>query len=196
MATLKYLLFIAIPIIWVVDAFLTYPAPITAYWLIWLYVACVLALFFLFLGALFRRRWKEVAIFCVIGPVALLPYLGLNVSFRWFYVEGFRFHASPIDRYLSQCKLIEFFEKDTKQKVGVCERQGLPGYGVLTVIYDTTGELELPASQRTPEWTKAMVRFSPGKVFTQSEGRAERLFGNLYEIAVQLEEEEGAPDEY
>lgn len=155
---LKYLLFIAIPIIWVADAFLAYPAPDISYWLIWVYLACLLALFFLFLGTLFRRRWKEVAIFCAMAPVVLLPFLGLNVSFGWLHVEGFRFHASPIEKYLSQCKLIEFIENGATQKVGVCERQGQPGDETLTVIYDTTGELALPVSQRTPEWTKAMAQ--------------------------------------
>jgi hypothetical protein len=195
-ATLRYPLFIAIPAIWAIDAFLSYPAPIAAYWLIWLYVAFVIGLFVLFLGALFRRRWKEVAVFCAMGPFVLLPYLGPSISLGWLYVEGFRFHASPIDQYLSRCKLIEFVEKEAKQKVGVCERQRLIGEGTLTVIYDTTGELMLPVAQRTPEWTKAMVRFSPGKFFTQSEGRAEHLFGDLYDIVVPLEVADGAPDEY
>ena len=196
MAMLKYLLFIAVPILWVVVAFLSYPAPTTASWLIWLCVACVPALFFLFLVALFRRRWKEAAIFCAMGPVVLLPYLGLNMPLRWLYVEGFRFHVSPIEKYLSRCKLIEFVENDAKQKVGVCERQWQPGDVTLTVIYDTTGELALSVSQRTPEWTKAIGRFSPGQFFTQSEGRAERLFGNFYEISVPPEEADGAADEY
>jgi hypothetical protein len=191
---LKYALFIAIPIIWSTNAFLSYPAPATAYWLIWFYVACLLALFSLFLGALLRRRWKSALIFCAMAPVVLLPYLGLNVSFGWLYVEGFRFHASPIEEYLSRCKLIEFVERGTEQRLGVCERQRWPGEGVLTVVYDTTGELALPVSRRTPEWTKVMMRFSPGKFFTRSEGRAGHLFGNFYEISVPLEEADGGDD--
>jgi len=160
------------------------------------YVACLLALFFLFLGALLFRRWKEVTIFFGIWAVVLMPIYGPRELPRWVYVEAFRRHASPIEEYLSRCKLVEFVENGAKQKVGVCERQGLPGDGVLTVVYDTTGQLMLSASQRAPAWTQAMGRFSPGKFFTQSEGHARHLFGNFYEVAVPLEEADGAADVY
>lgn len=195
-ATLKYLLFIAIPITWVVSGFLDYSAPDISDRILWAYPACVLALSVLFLGALFGRRWKEIAIFCAMSPVVLLPYLGLNEPLRWFRVEGFRFYVSPVQKYKSNCKLIEFLEKGARQQLGVCERRWQIGGGTLTVIYDTTGELMLPLSQRTPEWAKAMGRFSPGKFLTQSEDRAERLFGNFYEISVPLREHDGAPDDY
>ena len=99
-------------------------------------------------------------------------------------------------RHLSRCKLIEFVENDARQKVGVCERLPLGRGDNLTIIYDTTGELALPASRRTPEWTKAMVRFSPGRYFTEAEDRARHLFGNFYEVFVPLEEADGAADEY
>jgi hypothetical protein len=195
LTTLKYLLFVAIPVIWVAASFLSYPAPVISEWLIWMSAACLLALLLLFLSALFRRRWKEVAIFCAAAPVVLLPYLGLNVSLDWIYVAGFRFHASPIEEYMSRCELIEFIEKNFRQEVGICERQSHPGNGVVTVIYDTTGELVLPVTQRTPEWTKAMGRFSPGKVFTKSEGRAQHLFGHFYDIEIGLEDMDGAADD-
>jgi hypothetical protein len=189
-------LFVIVPTMWVLSAFLTYPLPTVSYWLVWLYLAGLPALCFLLLRALFRRRWKELALFCAMGTIVLLPYLGLNVRVDWIYVQGFRFHASPIEEYLSRCKLIEFVEKEATQKLGVCERHGWGALGTLTVIYDTTGELALPASQRTTEWAKVMARFSPGKFFTRSEGQGQKLFGNYYEISVPREEDDGAADEY
>jgi hypothetical protein len=164
-------------------------------WLVDVYFACLLALFFLFLGALLFRRWKEVAILLGIWAVVLMPIYGPRELPRWVYVEAFRRHASPIEEYLSRCKLVEFVENGAKQKVGVCERLGLPGGG-LTVVYDTTGQLMLPASQRAPAWKQAMGRFSPGKFFIQSAGHARHLFGNFYEVAVPFEAEDGAADEY
>jgi hypothetical protein len=125
-----------------------------------------------------------------------MPIYGPSELPRWVYVEVFRRHASPIEEYLSRCKLIEFVENDAKQKAGVCEFVPLPGDNGLTIIYDTTGQLMLSASQRSPAWTQAMVRFSPGKFFTQSEGYARHLFGNFYEVYVPLEAMDGSADEY
>jgi hypothetical protein len=159
------------------------------------YLACLLVLFFLFLGALLFRRWKEVAIFFAIWAMVLLPSYGPSELPRWLYVEAFRRHATPIEEYLSRCKLIEFVENDAKQKVGVCERLPLPGDGTLTIVYDTTGQLASPVSQRTPQWTKAMGRFSPGRVFTQIDDRADYLFGNFYEVFIPVEDADGAADE-
>jgi hypothetical protein len=158
---LKYIVFAAIPISWTLGGFLAHAdtGPSISFWAIWTALLCSLVLFVLFLKALFRRRWREVGSFCAMAPVVLLPYLGLNVSFSWLYVAGFRLHAGPPEAYLSRCKLTGFVEKDVKQKVGVCERRWWPAEGTLTVIYDTAGQSALPVSQRTPEWTKAIERF-------------------------------------
>jgi len=190
---LKYLLLIAIVLIFAAGAFLSSSAPRVSDGLIWAYVACVLLLSFLFLRALFRRRWSEVAILCAMAPVVFYPYLGPDLSLRWIYVAGFRFHASPIEEYLSRCELVEFVEKGATQKVGVCESRGGSWNTVDVVIYDTTGELVLPVAQRTPEWTNAMGRFPPGKFVARSEGRAERLFGYFYDIEVGPEDLNDSP---
>jgi len=164
--------------------------------LIWVWLICLFALFVLFVSDLVRRRWKQLAIFLTIWAFVLLPFYGNEVSFRWLYVEAFRIHISPLEEYLSRCKLVEFVENGVNQKVGVCERHGEPGNITRTLLYDTTGELALPPSQRTPEWTKAMVRFSPGFYFTKTEGHADHLLGHFYVVDVSLEKADGAADDY
>lgn len=195
-ATLKYIFLIVILASWAGGPLLAFSLPVFSDRLVWVYLGGLVVLFFLFVSALFRRRWKEVAIFFAIWAIVLLPFYGIRLPLRWLYVEAFRLHASPIEEYLSRCKLVEFVESDAKQKLGVCERLPMSGHGTLAVIYDTTGELALPVSQRTPEWTKTMGRFSPGRFFMQSEGWAQHLFGNFYAIPVPLEEADGAADEY
>lgn len=195
-AMLKYIVLVAILASWIIGPLLQFFLPVFSDRLLWIYLGGLVVLFFLFLGALLRRRWKEVVVFFAIWAIVLYPFYGVGFSLRWLLVASFRLHAAPIEEYLSRCKLIEFVENDVKQKLGVCERLPLTGDGMLAVIYDTTGELMVPVSQRTPEWTKAMVRFSPGNFFTQSEGRADRLFGNFYDVSVPIQEADGADDDY
>lgn len=181
---------------WIGSSLLAFSLPSFSDWLVTLYIICLPVLFVLFLGDLFRRRWKQLANFLVIWAVVLLPVYATNAPLRWLYAEALRIHVSPLEEYLSRCKLVEFVENDAKQKVGVCERHGQPGNVTRTLIYDTAGELALPVSQRTPEWTKAMVRFSPGLFFTKAEGHAHHLLGHFYEVDVPLERADGAADEY
>ncbi|MGB9114518.1 hypothetical protein, partial [Bradyrhizobium sp.] len=98
--------------------------------------------------------------------------------------------------YLSRCRLIEFVENGTKQALGRCDYLGIGGEAVLDVFYDTTGEFVLPVSQRTPEWKAAMWHFSPHQVLINAEGRAERLFGNFYEITIFPGEFDGDDERY
>jgi hypothetical protein len=195
-SAIKYVLLVVALASWFSAGPLKFSFRGIADWLLPVYLACLLALFFLSLGALLFRRWKEVGILFVIWAVVLLPFYGWIERPRWVYVEAFRRHASPIEEYLSRCKLVEFVENDAKQKVGLCERLPMGRGDKLTIIYDTTGQLALPVSRRTPEWTKAMVRFSPGRYFTEAEGHADHLFGNFYEVYVPLEHADGAADEY
>ena len=187
---LAYALFAAILADWVACPLILFSYPTFSYKLIWVYLACVLALFFLFLGALFRfwRRWKEVAIFLAIGAVVLLPYYRLSgvliAPARWLSAIAFRIHSSPIEQYLARCELVQFSENGSEQSVGECERFGVGNEDAVTVLYDTTGELILPVSQRTPEWTAAMRYFKPADTLAKSEGRAFHLFGNFYNMLI------------
>ena len=123
--------------------------------------------------------------------VVVLPYVKIREPLYWVHVLGFRIHASPIEKYLSGCRLTEFVEKGVKQKVGECEASGSSDTIVYVVFYDTTGELALPASQRTAEWKDAMWDYPPRGVLRDGSDRAAPLFGNFYLVAILSEEFEG-----
>lgn len=163
-----------------------------------IYFVCLLVLFFLFLGALFRHRWKDTAILVVILAIALNPFYVRRGSplFRWLYAEAFRIHASPIDRYLAQCQMIWFVEQGVEQKLGRCETLVIGNETIVDVFYDTTGEFVLPLSQRTPEWKAAMSHFSPQKLLINQQGRASELFGNFYQITIGEIEFDGDDERY
>ena len=195
-SAIKLTLVILVFVSWFGMPLLAFSFPLLPDRLAGLYLFCLLALFVLFLGDLFRLRWNDVAIFFGIWAVVLLPLYGIKAPLRWLRVEAFRIHASPIEEYLSRCRLIEFVENGTKQALGRCDYLGIGGEAVLDVFYDTTGEFVLPVSQRTPEWKAAMWHFSPHQVLINAEGRAERLFGNFYEITIFPGEFDGDDERY
>lgn len=172
------------------QATLAFSLPSLGGWLLFLYFICLFALSVRFLIALFRRKWNELAIFLAIWPIVLFPFY-TSGSLRWLYVEAFRFHASPTEEYLARCKSVEFVENGTKQMLGKCDSLHAGGDAALLVFYDTTGEFILPVSQRSPEWRAAMEHFSPHAVLVDTEGRAQKLFGNFYEIVIRPDEFDG-----
>jgi len=189
---LKYLLVIVVAGSWYAAAFLTYLMPTFAARLPWIGFACWFPAFFFSLSALFRKRWKAFAIFSATWVVFALPLLGVEQQFSWLRAQGFRIHAFPVEGYLSGCRLTEFVEKGLKQTVGDCESWGVVYDNVAYVVfYDTTGEIALPVSQRTPEWKDAMYNYSPKKVLRDSEGRAEHLSGSFYRIGIDHGEFDG-----
>ena len=152
----------------------------------WADLACLATLLFLFVGVVYRLWWKEFAIYLAILAVVLLPLyqarLGIDLSLRWLYVIGFRIHASPLEQYLSRCHLIRFSENGREQSVGKCETlPSLSSEEYVVVFYDSTGELMLPISQRTPEWTAAMRQAGEGFTLAETEGRAFYMYGNFYD---------------
>jgi hypothetical protein len=160
-------------------------------WLTDLTLLCLLAILVFSLNALFRRRWKEFAIFSATLVVAFLPGFGVTRPVDWLYAEGFRIHASPLEDYLSGCRLIEFIEKGTRQTVGMCESHGLYSGYAHTVIYDTAGELVRPVSHRTQDWQRAMSAFFSEQVLNSPEARTRHIFGDFYEVGSSLSEERG-----
>jgi hypothetical protein len=167
MAMLKYLLVIFAAGSWYASAFLTYLMPDFAFWLLWIGLACCFLMFFFSLSALFRRRWKAVAVFAV-AWVAVTPYyLGVTKPFGRLLRQGFRVHLVLAQEYLSGCQLTEFVEKGVKQTVGLCETWiAVYQTAAYLVFYDTTGQIALPVSQKTPEWNDAMYDYSPKKVLS------------------------------
>jgi hypothetical protein len=194
MTPLKYVLIIVVLLGPYALSFLSYLLPTLSCWFNWTFLACWIPLFFFSISALFRRKWKAVAIFSATWALASLPFIEIKpvaeIRF-WLFVQGFRIHASPVEDYLSKCRLTEFIERGVKQKVGECEASGSSDTVVYVVFYDTTGELALPVSQRTAEWKDAMWDYPPRGVLRDGGDRAEPLFGNFYLVAIFSEEFEG-----
>lgn len=192
MSPLKYVLVIVALISPYASPFLNYLLPAFSYWLVWICLACWIPIFFFSLGALLRRDRKAISIFSATWVLASLYFLEPVGQFRFrLLVQGFRMHASPVGDYLSKCRLTEFMENGIKQTVGECEASGSDDSITYFVFYDTTGELALPASQRTAEWKDAMWDYPPREVLRDGEDRAEPLFGNFYRVGILLEEFSG-----
>jgi hypothetical protein len=185
---LAYALFVAILGDWIATPLLLFSHPTFTYKLIWIYLACLLALFVLFLGALFRfwSRWKEIAVFLAIGAVVLLPYYRLAYLLEppaaALRTIAFRVHSSPVEEYLARCNLVQFNENGSEQSVGVCELFGVGNEDAVAIFYDSTGEFILPISQRTAKWTAATSHIRPTDMLTKTEERAFHLYGNFYYI--------------
>jgi hypothetical protein len=184
--SLKYILAVTILACSFGAALLAFAFPTLSEQLFKVTLVCFLVLFVGFLRALFRRRWRELAIYLVIWFVVLLPHkFGAS---RWLYVEAFRVHASPIEEYLSRCELFEFVENDKKQVLGWCELGAVGNEVARQIFYDTTEEFGLPVSQRTPEWKAVMGKYDPVGLLTKKEGRGTKLIEHFYEVIIPGEE--------
>jgi hypothetical protein len=190
MTCLKYLLVVVVLVPLCLSDFLTYLVPSAGKPLALTALAGTLPLLVFFLSALFRRRWKMAAIFAATFGLLYLLLTDAGQPFRfWLVAQGFRIHAGSIDDYLSRCRLTKFSEKGTEQAVGDCEWSGMDSAPVdYVVFYDTTDEIALPISQRSPEWYDAMWDYSPKGVLRDGAPRAERLVGHFYRIHVLAEE--------
>jgi hypothetical protein len=184
--SLKYVLTVIILACLFGTAVLSFAFPALPDQLLKVALVCFLVLFVGFLRALFRLRWRKLAIYLVIWLVVLLPHK--SGAHSWLYVEAFRVHASPIEEYLSRCKLFEFFENDKKQVLGWCEIQVIGNEVARQIFYDTTEEFGLPVSQRTPEWKAVMGKYDPVGLLTKKEGRGTKLIEHFYEVIIPGEE--------
>ena len=172
------------------SAFLVYPLPNVSIALFYLGWICWFFVFFISFGVLLARRWRAVAIFASAWVWLFFgPSDGPGETYFWFIRQGFRFHARPVEEYMSRCKLTDFVENGVKQSVGFCEGRD-EGSFISSVFFDTTGELGLPRSRRTPEWNEAISPFIPKEVLAD-EGRARHLFGSFYRVDIRLEEFKG-----
>lgn len=193
MTRLKYLLVVFVLVLLCLADFLTYLVPRASQPLALTALVATFPLLVFFVSALFRRRWKMVAIFAATFGLVYLFFTDAGQPFRfWLITQGFRIHAGPIDDYLSRCRLTKFTEKETAQAVGDCEWAGMDSAPIdYVVFYDTTDEIALPTSQRSPEWYDAMWHYPPKAVLRDGAPRAKRLIGHLYRIHVLAEEFDG-----
>jgi hypothetical protein len=178
---LAYALFILTIGVWVVDPLLMFAHPAASDELNWIYLYCLLVLFFLFATAFFQFRFrrKEAAIFSCLWVLIIFPWFTPPAG--WLFAAAFLVHASPLEHYLSKCNLVRFTEGGSEQSVGLCETFWEDASIKRIVIYDTTGELVLPVSQ-TPEWIGAVRRSGPSKSPTVFRGKAAHLYGNFYHV--------------
>lgn len=187
--SLKYCLLVAAVAGPYVSAFLVYPLPELSdslYDLSWL---CWFIIVFISLGVLLLRRWIAVGVFAAAWIWLFFgPSYGPNETRYWLIKLGFRFHAFPVEDYLSRCKLVEFTENDSRQTVGFCEGTGMMSPVDDLVYYDSTGEFGLPPSQRTPQWNQAMSQLAREEVIERT---AWSLFGNFYRVEMPLEKYRG-----
>lgn len=173
------------------SAFLEFSFSELSHWLFLISFLCLPVMFFLTLRTLFQRRWKESVMLLAAGAFIFLPAFGAGEPLQRVRSLGFRLHISPVEQYLSGCRLIEFFENGVRRTVGECESHGIYSGHALTVIYDPSGEILKPVSQRTQEWQRAMSEFYSEEVLNSSERRTQHLFSDFYVVGTSLAEERG-----
>jgi hypothetical protein len=190
MTLLKYLLVAVTLASWVAGQLLEY-VPHLSEWSFFVTAGCFVAVLVCALSALIRRKWNAFATFSITLLAMCLPGFGLTQPSDWLQATGFRIYASPIEEYLSRCRLVTFVEDGAEQKVGECESIATSSITWIIVIYDTTGQFVLPVARRTQGWKSAMGMLSSPKVFAESEGRGSHIFGNFYSIVIRLDEMQG-----
>jgi hypothetical protein len=185
MKYLKYLLVTVSLLSWVANQLLRF-VPDYSQRVFYVDAAFAVVVIICGLVASIRRQWSTFAIFCL--PIVIFSLPGVS---RRLQATGFSIYASPLEQYLSRCRLFEFFEDGKKRQVGECE--GIPTSGITWdyVIYDTAGQLVLPLAQRTPEWKSAVGMLSSPDVYIKTEGRASHIVGDFYRIGVRLDELQG-----
>jgi hypothetical protein len=145
--------------------------------------------------ALVRLRWKQLGVFAVVWLLIVLPFSNVAPQPKiWMIRLGFFVKTMLAGDYLSGCRLSEFTENEVKQTIGVCD--GFDSGQIFDfVVYDTTGELMLPVSQRTPEWSRVMSK-AVAPAVVSIEDPAYPLFGHYYVVELtMLQLPEPEPDD-
>jgi hypothetical protein len=190
MTRLKYLLVFLTLVSWVTGQLFEF-VPRVSEWSFFISAGFFFAALVCALSALIRRKWNALAIFSITLMVMCLPGFGLTQPSEWLQATGFRIYASPMEEYLSRCRLVTFVEDGARQQVGECEKIRISSDAWITVIYDTTGQFVWPKARRTQGWTRAMWGLSSPIVFAESEGRGSHIFGSFYAVVICLEEMQG-----
>jgi hypothetical protein len=134
-------------------------------------------------SALFRFRWKLIAIFAIVWVLLYLRFFG-GWPTEWLNAQGFHVGNLLTQNYPSGCSQHDFVVHDVKQKLGLC-RGFDRGDHFDYVVYDTTGEFVLPVSQRSPEWKRAMSEVTnTHEELGSKENCAHHLYGNFYTVFV------------
>lgn len=165
--------------------FLTFLWPVASEWLAPVGVVCtIIAMFWLFVCA-FQSKPRSAPV--LLATLVIIQAVGMieTRTSAGLIGFGFRIHASPVEQYLATCRMFDFTESGEKHVVGECEGQAYepgfpPGLGYLTVIYDPTGNLLKPASERSPEWKRAFDKIRESDVAILRFQGARRLSDDFY----------------
>jgi hypothetical protein len=167
------------------DIFFSYLYPPVVLWLLLATAVLLFPLLVFSLEALIGLRWRLLAFLAVLWLLVVLPFTNVDPQPRdWVRNLGFFVKTMLVDDYLSGCHLTEFTENGVKQTIGVCDVFDR-GQIFDHVVYDTTGELMLPISQRTPEWVQAMSH-AVARAVVSEEHPAFSLFGHYYAVPVTI----------
>lgn len=193
MAPWKYLLIAATFANWLVVELLADVSRYADWPLLYISGGLALALVILALWALLRRNLREFAMLALVPCVIALPGIGYGGLAHWIRATGFSLYASPVETYLSRCKLFDFSDDDgTQQKVGQCPSIPQSFNSRLAIIYDTTGQLDLPAEQRTRAWKSTVGwHLSAGEFLAEEDHAEAHILGKFYSVLVPLDREDG-----
>lgn len=148
--------------------------------------------FSIFLGmltlfALFRRKWRAAAVGVLTLLFIFLPKLKVAEPIAWVQQTGFSTNASPIEEYLSKCKLLTISENDGLQQIGQCASLSR-GHRRIDIVYDTTGKALWPVAAMNPEWKAAANKLFSTRLLSALPTRV-HITGNFY--AFVYEDREG-----
>lgn len=157
-------------------------APTALVWLFFAALLFLIPLICLSVEALFYRNKKLSIVFALTWLLLVLPYVGVPETREWLRVLGFYAKTKLVSDYSSRCRLSDFVENGVVQTAGFCQSFDRGDYFDY-IVYDTTGEFILPASERTPEWKRVMAAATE-EATVGRDRTAYHLFGNYYAVVV------------
>ena len=139
--------------------------------------------------AAFRRKWLAAALGLLPVILIALPIVGVTKPLAWVQTTGFRIHITPVDEYLSTCRLLTISENNRLQQIGRC--RSLPRWDKsrIDIVYDTTGSLLGPADQASPESKAALIKLYGAEAPAIPHGV--RITGNFYAVTIKPAEAKG-----
>jgi len=173
-------------------------------WCWYLFVGGWFVLFFIALWDLFRLRWRDVLIFCLVLGVTAAPAFRVGEGSIARLQEGvfrlyakYRIQSAPLDQFLRKCSIFTYVQDDgTQGRVGFCNRfLGSTMWKFPCVIYDPAGKFARSEQDRGDAWERAVRQNMPaGPFLAYHDHDGAHLVGDFYFALVPVEELEGAVD--
>jgi hypothetical protein len=143
-------------------------------------IIIVSALSFLFIGirAAFRGKWLNAASLMLAFLIFVFVFLS-GESTRMF-VD--RLKVNFIYEANSECLSSSEIIRDDF-RIGVCERHDLDSIETInTIIYDSSGEVQLPAGFHSKDWRNAAFKLGHKAPFGIMGFSARKIKGNFYDV--------------